>query len=135
MLPLDAESHEEDNTRRALPCKRKRKCNHTRHKETPTTRDSPFYCTHHHFIYSPFYITSWVLIQINSLLLRHFTLSAKSKRRGEFCRFPTPFYQIQRGGGKEERGRVHPLGRKAVVPQPNAVQDINSQGFFKGRLR
>lgn len=108
VLPLDAESHEEDNAKRALPCKRKRKCNHTRHKETPTTRDSPFYCTHHHFIYSPFYITSWVLIQINSLLPRHFTLSAKSKRRGEFCRFPTPSTRFREGEVKrKEAGYIH----------------------------
>lgn len=31
-------------------------------------------------------------------------------------------------GGKEEDGRVHPLGRKAVLPQPNALQEIYSLG-------
>lgn len=59
----------------------------------------------------------------------------KIKKKGRILQVSNPVYQIQRGGGKEERGRVHPLGRKAVMPQPNAVQDINSQGFFKGRLK
>lgn len=42
---------------------RKEKVDHTGHKETPTTRASPFYCTQHLFIYS--ILNQFMFIQIN----------------------------------------------------------------------
>lgn len=84
----ERERQREDSTKRALR-HRGEKSGTTQDSETPTTRDSPFYCIHHHFIFlllSICFISSWVLLQINSLLLRHFTPSAQRKKnqRGEF---------------------------------------------------
>lgn len=47
-----------------------------------------------------------------------------------FAGFPSLPPDSERGG-KEEEGRVQPLGRKAGSPQPNALQQIYSLGSHR----
>lgn len=118
----ERERQREDSTKRAQR-HRGEKSGTTQDSETPTTRDSPFYCIHHHFIFlllSICFISSWVLLQINSLLLRHFTPSAQRKKKSKrgvflFSRFATLFHQIH-----------------SIRPQPNT---FTVGSFFKGRLK
>lgn len=90
------------------------------HKETPTTRASPFivhntslFTLHSklvHFVYSNQLIATEALDK-----------GFQNKKKIDFCRMDSnPFHQIQTGG-KEEGGRV----------QPNVLQGIYSLGFSR----
>lgn len=108
---------------------REEKVDHTGHKETPTTRASPFivhntslFTLHSksvHFVYSNQLIATEALDK-----------GLHNKKKRVFCRLDSnPIHQIQRGEGGKEGGRVHPLERKAILPQPNVLQGIYSLGF------
>lgn len=135
-LDVEREASEEQGQTRggrgATLSVREEKVDHTRHKETPTTRDSPFYCTQHLFIYSPFYISSCCLFK--SINCYWGTLHClQNKKKEDFCRFPTPSTRFRKGRERGKKAGLHPLGRKAVLPQPNVLQDIYSLGFSQGQ--
>lgn len=93
-------------------------------QETPTTRDSPFYCIHHHFIF--FYYSPFVL-SVHGFFFKsihcywgtlHRLHKGKKIKKGRVffsSRFATLFHQIH-----------------SIRPQPNT---FTVGSFFKGRLK
>lgn len=110
---------------------REEKVDHTGHKETPTTRASPF-IVHNTSLFT-LHSKSDHVVYSNQLIateaLDKGLAKQKEKRFLQVGFQPLPPESDR--GRKEEGSREYPLRRKAVLPQPNSLQGIYSLGFSR----
>lgn len=103
---------------------------HTRHKQTPTTRASPF-IVHNTSLFTR--LSKSVHVVYSNQLIATEALDKVWRKKKNVCRFSNPRLPDPRGVGFEERW-VRPLGRKAVCSQPTIWQAIYRLAFPRAGL-